>query len=261
LIYRFCLQRRLIDRRGERALRPTASGQQFERASLSDQLKLLLSHFVEERTLPGEAFHHTRMRRVLLRLLRRGEPLRWGDVATLPFLTRNAYLSQLDTAAAEEFFAARFQGGAYTPSESLQQMAWNLLVWIKKRLFPLGLVDVGLHGGRVAALRLSRLGAELLDAELATKVGGTRCTVIVQPDFEVLVFPGDDEHEVLHLFDRFAARIKSDHVYHFRLDRESVRAGVEDGLGGSQIVQELSDRARAPIPQNVLYSLEDWTRA
>ena len=75
------------------------------------------------------------------------------------------------------------------------------------------------------------------------------------------MFPGDDEHEVLHLFDRFAARIKSDHVYHFRLDRESVRAGVEDGLGGSQIVQELSDRARAPIPQNVLYSLEDWTRA
>ena len=258
LIYRFCLQRRLIDRRGERALRPTPTGLQFERASLSDQLKLLLSHFVEERTLPGESFHHTRMRRVLLRLLRRGEPLRWGDVATLPFLTRNAYLSQMDTAAAEEFFAARFQGGAYTPSESLQQMAWNLLIWIKKRLFPLGLVDAGTQGGRVTALRLSRLGADLLDAEPATKVGGTRCAVIVQPDFEVLVFPGDDEHEVLHLFDRFAARVKSDHVHHFRLDRESVRAGLSDGLTGSQIVQELSDRARAPIPQNVLYSLEDW---
>ena len=260
VIYRFCLQRRLIDRRGERSLGPTPLGHQFERASLTDQLKLLLSHFVEERNLPGEAFHHTRMRRVLLRLLRRAEPLAWQDLAVLPFLTRNVYLSQLDTQAAEDFFAARFQGGAYTPSESLQQMSWNLLVWIKKRLFPLGLVDVAQHGGRVVALRLSRLGAELLDAEPATKVGGTRCSVIVQPDFEILVFPGDDEHDVLHLFDRFATRTKSDHVHQFTIDKESVTAGMEDGLTGSQIVQELTDRARAPIPQNVLYSLEDWSR-
>ena len=139
-------------------------------------------------------------------------------------------------------------------------MSWNLLVWIKKRLFPLGLVDLGMHGGRVSALRLSRLGADLLDAEPATKVGGTRCSIIVQPDFEILVFPGDDEHDVLHLFDRFANRTKSDHVHQFTVDRASVLAGVEDGLTGSQIVQELTDRARAPIPQNVLYSLEDWAR-
>jgi len=257
-IFRFCLQRRLIDRRGERSLRPTPNGGQFERAPLSDQIKLLLSHFVEDRNMPGEPFHHTRMRRVLLRLLRRAEPMLWQDASVLPFLARNAYLSQLDTRAAEEFFAARFQGGAYTPSESLQQMCWNLLIWVKKRLFPLGLVDIGLNGGRVSAMRLSRLGAELLDAEPAGRVGGTRCSLIVQPDFEILVFPGDDVHDVLHLFDRFATRIKSDHVFQFRIDRESIDAGLDDGLSGAQIIQELTDRARVPIPQNVLYSLEDW---
>ena len=32
------------------------------------------------------------------------------------------------------------------------------------------------------------------------------------------------------------------------------------GLDGAQIVQELTDRARVPIPQNVLYSLEEWCR-
>jgi hypothetical protein len=160
----------------------------------------------------------------------------------------------------EEFFAARFQGGGYTPSESLQQMCWNLLLWVKRRLFPLGLVDIGLHQGRVSALRLSRLGAELLDAEPAGKVGGSRCSVIVQPDFEILVFPGDDVHDVVHLFDRFAHRIKSDHVHQFRLDQASVCSGVADGLTGAQIVQELTDRARVPIPQNVLYSLDEWTR-
>lgn len=258
VLYRFCLQRRLIDRRGERSLRPTPGGSEFERATLAQQVKLLLAHFVEDRTLPGEAYHQTRMRRVLLRLLRRAEPMLWQDVSILPFLSRNAYLAQLDAPPTEEFFAARFQGGGYTPTETLQQMCWNLLIWVKKRLFPLGIVDIGLHGGRVTALRLSRLGAELLDAEPAGKVGGTRSTVIVQPDFEILVFPGDDVHDVVHQFDRFAHRTKTDHVHQFRIDEDSVRAGLLDGLSGGQIVQELTDRARVPIPQNVLYSLEEW---
>lgn len=258
LVYRFCLQRRLIDRRGERALRPTPAGLQFERAPLAEQVRTLLAHVVEDRSLPGEPYHHTRMRRVLLRLLRRAEPQLWQDVAVLPFLSRNAYLAQLETRPTEDFFAARFQGGGYTPGESVQQMCWNLLVWVKKRLFPLGLVDVGMHQGRVTALRLSRLGAELLEAEPAARVGGTRCAVIVQPDFEVLVFPGDDVHDVVHLFDRFATRTKSDHVHQFRLDEASVRAGLADGLTAGRIVQELTDRSRTPIPQNVLYSLEEW---
>lgn len=259
-IFRFCLHRRLIDRRGERSLRPTPAGNEFDRSPLAEQVKMLLAHFVEDRTLHGEPYHHTRMRRVLLRLLRRAAPMQWQDVSVLPFLARNAYLAQLETAPTEEFFAARFQGGGYTPGESLQQMCWNLLVWVKKRLFPLGIVDIGMHQGRVTALRLSRLGAELLDAEPAAKVGGTRSSVIVQPDFEVLVFPGDDVHDVVHLFDRFAHRTKSDHVHQFRIDEASIRAGLADGMSRTQIVQELTDRARVPIPQNVLYSLEEWTQ-
>jgi hypothetical protein len=259
-IFRFCLHRRLVDRRGERALRPTPAGQDFDRAPLAEQTKALLAHFVEDRTLHGEPYHHTRLRRVFLRLLRRVEPMVWQDCSLLPFLARNAYLAQLEAAAAEEYFAARFLGGAYTPSESLQQLAWNLLVWVKRRLFPLGIVDLGVQQGRVTAIRLSRLGAELLDAEPAARVGGTRSSVIVQPDFEVIVFPGDDVHDVLHLFDRFARRTKSDHVHQFRIDEASVRAGMADGLSGAQIIQVLADRARAPVPQNVRYSLEEWAQ-
>lgn len=258
LLYRFCLQRRLIDRRGERSLRPTQQGLEFDRAPLAAQVKLLLLHFVEDRTMAGEAFHQVRLRRVLLRLLRRAEPLVWHELAFLPFLARNAWLAQLDGAQAEEFFAARFHGGGYTPTETLQQMCWNLLLWVKKRLFPLGIVDLGLQDGRPVAMRLSQLGAELLEAEPAGRVGGTRSSVIVNPDFEVLLFPGDDEHEAVHALDRFSRRIKSDHVHLFRLERETVRAGVAEGLSLQQIVQELSDRARAPLPQNVLYSLEEW---
>jgi hypothetical protein len=258
LIYRFCLLRRLIDRRGERALRPTAAGQKFDRSSLLEQVKLLLLHCVEDRTLAGEPFHHVRLRRVLLRLLKRGTPLMWHELMLLPLLARNAYLSQLDGAQAEEFFAARFAGGGYTPTESLQQMSFNLLTWVKRRLYPLGLVDIGTAHGRPVALRLSQLGADLLEAEPAAKVGGTRSSLLVNPDFEVVLFPGDDEHEAVHLLDRFSQRVKSDHVHQFRLTQESVWAGVEEGTDIEQFLQELQDRAKAPVPQNVLYSLEEW---
>ena len=260
LIYKFCLFRRLIDRKGERALRPTPQGMEFDRAALADQQKLLLQNFVEDRTLPGEPFHQVRMRRVLLRLLKRGEPLVWQEMTCLPFLARNAYLAQLDGQQAEEFFAARFAGSGYMPTESLQQMAMNLLLWVKRRLYPLGLVDIGLRDGRPVALRLSQLGAELLEAEPAAKVGGTRSTVIVNPDFEVLLFPGDDVHEAVHAFDRFAKRLKSDHVHQFRLDATSLRAGLAEGLAFDEVLRELTDRARVPVPQNVLYSLEEWAQ-
>jgi Helicase conserved C-terminal domain len=258
LLYRFCLQRRLIDRRGERGLRPTPAGMEFDRSPLADQIKLLLQHVLEDRTLPGEAFHQVRLRRVFLRMLRRAEPMHWQELTILPFLARNAYLAQLDGAQAEEFFAARFQGGGYTPTETLQQMAWNLVLWVKRRLFPLGIVDIGMKAGRPVGLRLSQFGAGLLDADPAGKVAGTRSTVIVNPDFEVLLFPGDDVHEAVHAIDRFSRRLKSDHVHQFKLDEASVRAGIAEGLTCEQILHELTDRARVPVPQNVLYSLEEW---
>jgi hypothetical protein len=31
-------------------------------------------------------------------------------------------------------------------------------------------------------------------------------------------------------------------------------------MTAAQILQELTDRARVPIPQNVLYSIEEWAQ-
>jgi hypothetical protein len=180
---------------------------------------MLLAHFVEDRTLPGEPFHQTRMRRVLLRLLRRAEPMLWQDVAILPFLARNAYLTQLEAQAdrgvlrgavpGRRLHADRVAAADVLEPADLGEEAPVPARPRRHRHAP----------GRVSALRLSRLGAELLDAEPAGKVGGTRSSVIVQPDFEMLVFPGDDVHDVVHLFDRFARRTKSDHVHQFRIDQ------------------------------------------
>lgn len=257
-LYRFSLQRRLVDRRGARALGLTETGHAFEQQGLHERLRNLLAFAVEDRELPGEGYHQVRLRRILLRLLKRTRPEEWHEALFLPFLARSTYLTTLDAGNAREFFAARFHAGGYLPAETPQQLCWNLLTFVKKRLFPLGLVDLGLGDGRPVALRLSKLGHELLAQEPTGKIGGDRSTLIVNPDFEVLLFPGDDLHDAIFALDRFAERTKSDHVHHFRLTQDSILAGLRDGLTVGLILQELTDRARVPLPQNVAYTLGDW---
>lgn len=257
-IYQFCLSRRLIERSGERALRLSMAGQDYDGQSLQEKLKALLAFAVEERCTQGEHFHQVRLRRILLRLLRRLEPDTWHEALFVPFLARNGYLGKLDDLNVEEFFAARFKGGGYQPTETVHQVCLHLLDFVKRRLYPLGLVDLGLREGRPVAIRLSRLGAELLGADAAGDVGGSRSSAVVNPDFEIILFPGDDEHEVVHVFDRFCERLKTDHIHHFRLTKEAVHGALADGMTLAQIVQELTDRSRTPLPQNVVYSLEDW---
>ncbi len=258
MIFKFCLSRRLIERSGERALRLSDAGHDFEQLSLQEKLKSLLAFAVEERAPQGEHYHQVRLRRMLLRLFRRVEVDQWHEALFIPFLARNGYLAKLHELHVEEFFAARFKGGGYRPTETIQQVCMHLLDFVKRRLYPFGLVDLGLRDGRPVALRLSRLGAELLGAESANDVGGARSTVVVNPDFEMILFPGDDEHEVVHSFDRFSVRLKTDHIHHFRIEKQSVQAALTDGMSLAQIVQELTDRSRSPLPQNVVYSLEDW---
>ena len=260
LLCSFCLQSGLIGRQEQRLLRPTASGQEFERSGLLPQVGKLLTYCIDDRSMGGEAFHQVRLRRLLLKWMRLLEPMRFEELAWLPYLARSTYVSQLDEVRAAEHFAARFTYGGYRPTETLRQMCWNLLDWVKRRLYPLGLVDIGLRDGRPVAMRLSSLGAEVLATESASKGNQVASSLLVNPDYEIVLFPGDDEHQAVYEIDRFARRLKSDHVHQFVLQPETVRSGLQEGLTVAEIVQSLNDRARAPVPQNVLYSLEEWGR-
>ncbi|MEC7583419.1 MAG: hypothetical protein VYE77_03815, partial [Planctomycetota bacterium] len=144
LLYGFCLHSGLIDRQGERLLRLTAAGQEFEQLGLVKQVDALLAWCIEDRSMAGEAFHQVRLRRLLLKWMRLLEPMRFEDLTSLPLLARSTYLSQLDQLRAEQHFAARLAGGGYKPTETLRQMGWNLMTWVKQRLYPLGIVDIGL---------------------------------------------------------------------------------------------------------------------
>ncbi|MCY2958584.1 MAG: helicase-associated domain-containing protein [Planctomycetota bacterium] len=259
-LYGFTRGARLIESTGERTFALTTAGRDWEAHDLDAKLRMLLEHAIEERDLPGEHHHQVRMRRILMRLLKRVEPGVWYDLMYVPFLSRNTYLCSLDDLAVDEYFAARFQGGGYTPMDDIQRLAWHLVTWVKQRLYLLGLVDLGYDkAGRPVAMRLTRIGARLLGVvdgapETTALVG----SLIVTPDFEVVLFPTGDDGELIHDLDRFCTRDKQGGVMSFRISERSVQRALHEGMYLKRILATLERHSRTPVPQNVIFSVRDW---
>ena len=81
----------------------------------------------------------------------------------------------------------------------------------------------------------------------------------MNPDFEVLLFPEGDVNEVAHTLGRFATRIKSERVAHYRIAREAVERAIVKGMTSDEILTFLEESARLPVPQNVAYSIREWS--
>ena len=114
-------------------------------------------------------------------------------------------------------------------------------------------------GDRPVALRLTKVGARLLGAidgapQLAPAIG----SLIVTPDFEIVLFPTGDDAELVHELDRFAIRERQGETLHFRLHEKSVQRALSEGMYLSRILATLRGQSRTPVPQNVLYSVRDW---
>jgi hypothetical protein len=91
-------------------------------------------------------------------------------------------------------------------------------------------------------------------------VGDAANTLVVQPNFDLLVYEPDDHLELLFQVDRFAERVAVDRVALYRLTRASVCAGLQLGLRADDIIRLLEGASRAPLPGNVEVSLRDWER-
>ncbi|MBC8329577.1 MAG: helicase-associated domain-containing protein [Planctomycetes bacterium] len=258
LEYRFALAYRFIDRTGERSFRLTQPGQDFLRMPLADKQRLMLDWLVEDRDQPGDMAHQLRLRRTALRFLKRLEPGVWYDAMFLPFVARNHYLGTL---AAEIDGNAEAKSFPVRSSADLRSLAWNLFTWIRKHLYLLGIVDMGYDAtGRASAIRLTAMGAELLGIIPGRDLEGTG-HVVVNPDFEVVLFPDVRSHELVYALDRFCDRELSDSLVHYRITPGSLHRGLQQGAQLDEILELLRERSRTPLPQNVVYSLESWARS
>jgi hypothetical protein len=278
-IFEFTRSHGLIESTGERTFAISAEGREWEQRALEQKLERLVEHSVEERGVAGDYYHQVRLRRIFLRLLKRVEPLVWYDLMYLPFLarntylaplvwydlmylpflSRNTYLASLDQLAVDDYFASRNGSGA-TPMEDPQRLAWNVARWVRQRLYLFGIVDLGYDkAGRPVAMRLTRIGARLFGVAGDSPAGAPMLgSLIVTPDFEVVLFPTGDDAELVHELDRFCVREKQGETLHFRVHERSVQRALSEGMFLSRILSTLRNQSRTPVPQNVLFSIRDW---
>ncbi|HED65826.1 MAG TPA: hypothetical protein ENJ09_09760 [Planctomycetes bacterium] len=259
-VFRFCKRSGLIDRTGKRTFRVSADGKAWGNRPLAGKQKALLEYMREESPVDGERFHQVRIRAIFMRLLKRLEPGTWYDLMYLPFLARNNYLSTLDDLGVAEHFEERTKSGRFNPLEDPQRMAWNLAQWIRQRLYLLGVVDLGYDAeNRPVAMRLSLSAARLLGIDRIGPVRPRRVgSLVVTPDFQVVLFPTGDDVELIHDLDRFCHREKVDSVFHFKIEKAAVLRALREGMELEDIHAVLDQHSRTPVPQNVTFSIRDW---
>ncbi len=248
----------LVEFGEDRILKVTPEGEAWEGLDLAEQVQQVFDQLMEERVPEGRDFHLRKTRRILAQRLRRTGSNGWRQFYELPFVVRNEYLASLDDDGIKERYKNRFQYTYDPPKVSVPGLATELSGWILNRLFVLGLVDVALVGDEPVALRLTELGLKGLGVEVEESQGNGLAPLVVNPDFEVLVFPEGDVLEIVHTLDRFAVRTKSEEVSHYRILKDGVERAVVKGMGVDDILGFLIAESRTPIPQNVEYSIRDW---
>ena len=267
LVYDLAFGLELVEVGEDSRLRLTRKGEAWDTEDLTEKVRAIYGRFLEERLPEGRDFHVRRLRRAVAAALAEAPAGRFLPRDDVPFRVRNDYLAALDEQGIREQYRNRFQYTYTPPRATPEDLRRELVDYVLSRLYPLGAVDVALNGDEAVALRLTELGRRLLQGEklgsatLEVDVATVPCTakpLVVNPDYEVILFPEGDVNEVAHRLNRFASRTKSDEVAHYRITRDGVERAVVKGMDAAEILDFLDAHSRVPVPQNVAYSVREW---
>lgn len=121
----------------------------------------------------------------------------------------------------------------------------------------LGVLDLGsMEDGAPSIFRLTETGRRLLRGEVPAS-NPTRPHVVVQPNFQVLVFEPTGE-DILYTLDRIAQRVRAEQVVEYYLTRAAIYDAQRSGMEIGEVIGFLERVGSTPLPQNVRRSLEEW---
>jgi len=242
----------LVETNADGLLQRTPEGEQWADHPLVDKVQRSYALFLKDGIQTLRSHHLRQVHRHLVDLLREEtDPDRWWPGLSLAMVARNRYLLELDT---------REQAPHHAPLSVRHQALTELgraaqdLLW--RDLFALGLVEVAVRGERPVGVRLSRLGRRVV-LETREEAEESR-PLVVNPDFELMVLPEGDVDDLLHALDRIATRVRTGEVVHYRLERERIESVTAAGGSPAEILTLLETHSRAPLPQNVVYSIRAW---
>lgn len=256
-LFDFCMSQSMIARGEKRSVKLTIKGRSWDRTPLETKLSRLLKFSCGNWTSTQEPFHGSQLLDLYLDAIRKLPLSEWVDINAPAFDARSAYLANLDIFGVRDRFQSRFQFAQQTGMRDPHQLALELTAWARHRLVLFGMVDVGEQDGKPATMRLTSLGAKALGLEVEDGAGVV-APLIVNPDFEVILFPDGSSYDLITELDRFAERTSSDSAYRYRLTAASIEKAVAEGLEPATILKTLSEHCRVDVPQNVIYSIGQW---
>ncbi|MFA4987718.1 MAG: helicase-associated domain-containing protein [Candidatus Brocadiia bacterium] len=126
-------------------------------------------------------------------------------------------------------------------------------LWV---LAAIGIVELSEDG---AFVRLTPEGLYCLGLSPEPRRGKpeAKC-IVVQPNFEIVVYPEGASPERLHFLGSFADLVSDQESLAYRISQDSIYRAAEAGLGYDDIIQYLEYNTRNALPENVVASLKDW---
>jgi hypothetical protein len=137
----------------------------------------------------------------------------------------------------------------------------------RSTLYELGIVALGYDRETVPAagenvnpdaFMLTDLGAEVLTSELSASQQAARRSLVVQPNFQVLLM--EPYMPALYWLVRHASLDQIGRVSRFTLTREALSDGLRHGGAIDDVIAFLEAHSQKGLPQNVIYTLRDWAR-
>src|SRR5262245_3199210 len=257
-LFEFCQSQSMLERGRDRSVVLTVKGRSWDRTPLEKKLSRLLKFACGNWTGVVEPFHGERLLELYLERLKQLRLGEWVDINAPAFSARNRYLAHLDHFGVRDRFQSRYQFAQQSGMRDPHQLAVALTTWARERLYLFGLIDVADVDGKPALLRLTALGAKALGLSVPDAELDAGAPLVVNPDFEIILFPDGDTYDLVTELDRFAERTSSDSVYRYKLTEASIEKAVAEGLEPSVILRTLSEKSRVEVPQNVIYSIGQW---
>ncbi|MGA1202218.1 MAG: helicase-associated domain-containing protein [Planctomycetota bacterium] len=231
----------------------------WRKLSLLRQAEILMGKFLDESQGDRWSFHQESLRQLLIDQLIEEAPAGWVSLDALVSLVVSTYVLELEEREVrtalrqrreEDFSREKLQS-------TFQRLGTDLLYWIVNRFLLLGMCELGLIDGRLAAFRLTSLAKELLGIAREPR----ECRILVNPDFEIMLFTEGLRGMRLELeLARFGNRTSAERVRRYRVDRESMRRGILTGLAVDDVLGILEEASSHPLPDPVRHAVQDWGR-
>ena len=123
----------------------------------------------------------------------------------------------------------------------------------------LGLIEAAYKGKHILAVKLTEVGARVLQESTVPSKPENRDTFFVQPNFEISAFTGEMEYQKLYRLMLITEPVHMDVVSTFKITETSIFEAIESGLREEDLIGFLEKESSKPVPANVERSIRDWT--